>query len=471
MAVVVILSLASVIAWGTFVEAKYDSSIATKLVYHSIWMILVMGTLVLNLTAVMIDRWPWKARHTGFVCAHIGIIVLILGSLVTQYFGIDGSVAFGINERTRKVVVNDQDFVVYSLAVGSEPTKLYDYREATGKDVDFYLHPLQKVPVHVDLKEAVLDVVDYLPFAIRDDKIVASPDPDDGPAIRFQLNNQNVNLTEWLLLSGKEKQSIKDLGPAKIIFSREKPDLKGQFAIVLTPIGNEKIEYAVFSGSNPKDVKRGVATAGDVVDTGWMNMKLRLFKVMEHAKEQTKFVALEKPTPLTVQALKILFKENSKAVAVEHWIQLNQIVRLFTSDSAYAVSFGNRAIRLDFDLQLTNFSVGRYQGTARAASYESQVTLYEKGASSADASHPVSNRGPQIINDIKISMNEPLKYGGFTFYQSSFQEDESGKPVLSILSVNRDPGRWIKYLGALIIVLGILHLFYYKKFKKASEPK
>ncbi len=471
MAVVVILSLATVIAWGTFVEARYDSSIATQLVYHSVWMVLVMGTLVVNLIAVMVDRWPWKAKHTGFVCAHIGIIILIFGSLVTQYFGIDGSVAFGINERTRKIVVSEQDFVVYSLNVGAVPTKLYDYRGATGHDVDFYLHPPQKEPVHIVLPDAVIDVVDFLPFALRDDKIVASQDPDDGPALRFQLSNQNVNLTEWLTLNGKEKQSVKDLGPAKIIFSREKPEMKGQFAIVLTPLPNEKIEYAVYSGSNPKDVRRGVAAAGDVIDIGWMNMKLRLFKYLEHAKEETKFAAMERPTPLTVQALKLVFKENSKPNPVEYWLQLNQPVRLFTGTTAYAISFGNRAIQLDFDLQLTNFSVGRYQGTARAASYESQVTLFERGATLGDAQHPISKQGPQVINDIKISMNEPLKYGGYTFYQSSFQEDESGKPVLSILSVNRDPGRWIKYLGALIIVFGILHLFYYKKFKKASGPK
>ena len=468
MAVVVILSLASVIAWGTFVEARYDSSIATKLVYHSRWMILVMGILVVNLVAVMVDRWPWKARHTGFVCAHIGIIVLLLGSLVTQYFGIDGSVAFGISERTRKVVVSDQDFVIYSFSPDSVPAKLYDYRGATGQEVDFYLHPPQKERVHIVLPDAEVDVVDFLPFALRDDKIISSKDPDDGPAIRFQLNNQNVNLTEWLLLSGKEKKATKDLGPAKIIFSKEPVDMKGQFAIVLTPLPQEKIQYAVFS---PKEVKRGIASAGDTIDTGWMNMKLRLFKYLEHAKEESRFVALERPTPLTVQALKVVFKDRSKASPLEYWLQLNQPVRLFTASSAYAISFGNRALQLDFDLQLTNFSVGRYPGTSRAASYESQVTLFEKGAQLADASQPVSKNGPQIKNNIKISMNEPLKYGGFTFYQSSFQEDESGRPVLSILSVNRDPGRWIKYLGALIIVLGILHLFYYKKFKKASESK
>ncbi len=468
MAVVIILSLATLIAWGTFVEARFDASIAQKIVYHSIWMTLIMGSLILTLIAVMIDRWPWQAKHTGFVCAHIGIIVLIGGSVITQYYGVDGSMAFGIGEKSKKIVVSDQDFVVYSLPTDRAPIKLYDYRGATGNEVDFYIHRPEKDPLHIVLPDAVVDVVEFLPFALRDDKIVTSESVDDGPAVRFQLTNANVNLTDWVGGQPGKREAIKDLGPAQIILTNENPDMRGKFAIVLTPIDSEKLKYAIYSRSDPNNIKRGTANAGDVLDTGWMNMKLRIFKFMPHAREHTKFVALDRPTPLTAPALKLIFKENgAQAKPIEHWLQLNSPLRLFTASSAYAISYANRSILLDFNLQLTNFSVGRYPGTNRAASYESVVTLEEKGARRADASHPISVAGPQIVDHIKISMNEPLKYGGFTFYQSSFQEDETGRPTMSILSVNRDPGRWIKYLGALIIVLGIMHLFYYKTVKKS----
>jgi hypothetical protein len=68
-------------------------------------------------------------------------------------------------------------------------------------------------------------------------------------------------------------------------------------------------------------------------------------------------------------------------------------------------------------------------------------------------------------------MNEPLKYRGLTFYQASFQQDTDGTPIASILSVNYDPGRWIKYLGSLILTLGTVLLFYNKrKAARASAP-
>jgi hypothetical protein len=90
---------------------------------------------------------------------------------------------------------------------------------------------------------------------------------------------------------------------------------------------------------------------------------------------------------------------------------------------------------------------------ARAASYASQVAV------------------PGLTESATISMNEPLKHMGFTVYQASFQDGPDGKPVASIFSVNHDPGRWLKYLGCLIISLGTILLFYMKrKTARAQAP-
>jgi len=110
----------------------------------------------------------------------------------------------------------------------------------------------------------------------------------------------------------------------------------------------------------------------------------------------------------------------------------------------YYVTFANRRIDIGFPMTLSKFNIGRYQGTMRAASYESEVDVPGLGRRT-------------------ISMNEPLKYNGFTFYQASFEQDAQGRPVASILSVNHDPGRWVKYLGSLLMVFGSIVLFYFKR--------
>ena len=106
----------------------------------------------------------------------------------------------------------------------------------------------------------------------------------------------------------------------------------------------------------------------------------------------------------------------------------------------YLVSYTNDQIGIGFDIKLNNFEVERYPGSMRAASYKSEIHV----------------EGKKHL----ISMNEPFKKNGLTFYQASFQENEEGVPQVSILSVNYDPGRMIKYLGAILLSIGTVMLFY-----------
>ena len=48
-------------------------------------------------------------------------------------------------------------------------------------------------------------------------------------------------------------------------------------------------------------------------------------------------------------------------------------------------------------------------------------------------------------------MNEPLYFQNYTLYQSSYETNERGEPITSVFSVNYDPGRSIKYFGAICI--------------------
>jgi len=76
-----------------------------------------------------------------------------------------------------------------------------------------------------------------------------------------------------------------------------------------------------------------------------------------------------------------------------------------------------------------------------------------------------------------ITMNQPLEYGGYTFYQSSLDPtglyDATGKQVnYSGFTVNRDPGIVLKYAGSLMLGLGIAIMFYMKAyfFKPRRRP-
>ena len=248
LAVIIILSLGVVSAIGTIVEARFDAVYAQKTVYHSPWMYAIMALLCVNLINVMIDRLPWKRHHAGFIFAHVGIIVLIAGSLVTKIYGVDGSMSLDIDSKSRVVMLPDTDFFVASSLGG-------EYRTIYNSPVDFITRPPNKTDYTFPLGDINLKVLQYYHFAVRDEKIMPSESLFDGPAIRFQLENDNVNVTDWILKSGANPFEVFELGPAKVILTSETTDIGpivGNTLVLRTQGGPtdlppDKISYEVFT--------------------------------------------------------------------------------------------------------------------------------------------------------------------------------------------------------------------------------
>lgn len=442
LAVIVILSLAIVSAVGTIFEAQYDAEYAQKMVYQSPYMYAVMILLSVNLIAVMVDRWPWKRRHVGFVLAHIGIILTLIGAVITQKYGVDGTMAFKIGEERRRVTVKERDLVVYGSFDGRE------VRPILQKEAKFITNPpSEKKPYLLSFAGEELQIVEYLHLAFREERVVPSDRQADGPALRFQLKNENVNVTEWLHRESSKAFEELNLGPARVILSdgSYKPQLN-ENEIVLSPgRTKEEIRYAVYDKNNLLK-GRGVVRESESFSVGWMNLNLSVLRYHPRAFKRVTYTRAEGSSPLAHSAIRFKFRGQ------DYWLGIGSLLRLYTEENMFIVAFVFRQLDLGYSLQLQDFQVGHYQGTQRAASYESRVITPEK-------------------EEVLISMNEPLKYEGFTFYQASFEQDETGRPVVSVLSVNHDPGRYIKYLGSFLIVLGSVLLFYFKKALARSSVR
>jgi cytochrome c biogenesis protein ResB len=55
-----------------------------------------------------------------------------------------------------------------------------------------------------------------------------------------------------------------------------------------------------------------------------------------------------------------------------------------------------------------------------------------------------------------ISMNNPLKYRGYSLFQSSYIP---GQVETTVLSVRNDPGTPLVYAGFLVVLFGVIALF------------
>ncbi len=436
-AVVIILAIATLVAWGTIVEAQYmDAKMAQETVYHGWLSYSIFAMFAINLTAVIFDRFPWKKHHIGFISAHIGILILLAGSMVTRYWGIDGSMTIDVGGKNNLVTVPETDLVLYTSFGMDSFQKFHEQR------VNFFSKPpTAEKPLKIPLASGDIVFDEFYHYALVDSKIVPSEEKTDPAGVRLQINNDKVNQTQWLL--GKKNQSSElALGPATIILTSLPYFYSSGNVLLLRPIDNERIHYEVYSDRLRRKIKEGEVQAGGQFDLGWMNLQFRLLKYLPQAKQDIKYIKREQSSPEAVSAVR--FTYNGKP----QWLGLNSMVRLFGDSEMYVLTYGNRQLPLTFEMQLKDFQVGRYQGTMRAASYQSLVYLSDEQ------------------REVMISMNEPLHHKGFTFYQASFQEDPMGRPTATVLSVNYDPGRWIKYLGSLLIVFGAVHLFY-RRWKKS----
>ena len=445
----VLVALNCLIAWGTIVESQYDAFAAGKLVYQSWMMYLTMGLLVYNLTIVMVDRMPWKKRHTPFLVVHIGIILIIVGAYVTQNYGLDGSLVLPINGKNNYVSVVQTDVVVYATLDGDRYTKVYE------KEVDFFLHPpTEEKPFKVQLDGNEITIKKYLKYARVSKKLKKSTDVNVGASIKFQLQNANVQQIETLTQPSKTKIADVSFGPLKVILGHSIKDNgrkdRSTNEIYFNVKNDSELFYELYRKEEMKPFKTGVMKIGDMIATGWMGLEVRVLDYLPQATEEWDAVEVERPTPLTSPALLIQFGEKTQ------WTLLNDVIKLFGKNKAFLFSFQNRRIDIGFPVYLKKFEMTNYEGTQKAKTYSSSIEI-------------VSSEGASPVSGV-IAMNEPMEYAGYIFYQASFNQDEkNGEPTASVLSVNLDPGRWIKYLGSLLLSLGTVGFFIQTRRRKTAQ--
>ena len=450
----ILVVIAMLIAWGTIVESQYDAYAAKKMVYDSWMMWMAMCLLVYNLTIVVLDRWPWQFKHYPFITVHAGLVVIVFGGFVTSEYGLDGQMVVNINSKNNMVSVSQTDLVLYATFDGDKYSKIVD------REVDFYKQaPTPEKPYVLALGTEKIEIIEYVKYARLQNKIKATQDETAGSSIRFQIMNERVKQVEQITQTRKGKLTSFNLGPAKIHVGEVPALMTAENEIYLTPLNADKVQYTIRNKDSKKPTRSGTLEIGQLVQTGWMGLELRLLDYIPSAVEEYEVTSLAKPNPLTTSAIKIRYNDIVK------WLVLNDVVKLFGSDKAYLLSYQNRRLALGFDLKLNKFEIQRYQGTMRAMQYSSDVEAIATTQGVAQV-----NVDQQYIQKVsqKISMNEPLKFMGYTIYQASFQEDgQTGQPIASVFSINQDPGRWIKYMGCLIFSLGVVWLFYQRR-KRAT---
>ncbi len=456
LAVFLILTLAVVLAVGTVYESKYGTAVASREVYRSIWMQILLWVFMINLAAVALSRLPWKRHHIGFLVTHLGIIILLLGSWVTQRAGVDGNLVLAPGEAGRAARIDESMLYVFRTL----PGKAYELVLSEHLDFD-QRRPLQK-PLELSFSDTggsrEVKILRYYPKASREVAADILPEGKGMPGLKFQITGSRAIFADWLFLQA-DTGSTREVGPAVFRFMATKPDLSVKpvkATVALWMEGDQKLppKMAV-ARAGEKYKEMGRLKTRTPVDLGWMDFRFVLEEFHSSALPRAVYRELVpgQPGAEAVEVVEVGFGSETL------WLELGSAGQIPVDDVLYYIQYTKRQVDLGFEVKLKNFHIGYYEGTTRPKSYSSDV---EVGS-----------------NDYTIAMNEPLMYGGYRFYQASYEADESGKPVYSVLSVNLDPGRVAKYSGCLMMVLGIISMFYFKPIysgkhkllKRADSPK
>ncbi|MFT7434106.1 MAG: ABC-type transport system involved in cytochrome c biogenesis permease subunit [Alphaproteobacteria bacterium] len=136
--------------------------------------------------------------------------------------------------------------------------------------------------------------------------------------------------------------------------------------------------------------------------------------------------------------LNVTTKKNSKTYTLFQDMPFKPIVK--DGQNIFRIELRHKRTYLPFKIKLNKFKVDRYAGSDQAQNYSSEVVLMD---------------GDLTWHSI-ISMNEPLRYKGYTFFQSSYIE---GSRDTTVLAVVNNIGRLFPYISSSLLCLGLfIHL-------------
>ena len=126
---------------------------------------------------------------------------------------------------------------------------------------------------------------------------------------------------------------------------------------------------------------------------------------------------------------------------------------LHDNNKDYMLILRRERTYLPFELELIDFDKIMHPGTEIAKSYSSLVNLMENN----------------IPRKVLISMNEPLRYKGYTFYQASFIENGSNQTT--VLATVKNHGRLFPYISTIIMCIGILYHMLFMVLKSFNRKE
>ena len=444
---VLLFAMAASIGVATFIENEYDTITAKEMVYNAKWFELILLLLLLNFINNIRTYQLLKWKKWSILLLHFGFIIALLGAFFSRYFGYEGVMLVQEKQTSSEIFSTEPYFQIkvhddtlqYNESIQHYFSKVFTKLPSTSfkfpgkgevnvkvverienakkeflKDVPGgkpHLHLVLPGRENLYLPSGEVVVQQGIPFAFNNN--------DREDAVRFFYNDDQLEIfapfemskIDMASLSIEDRQSGREIPQDTLapnilhtVDVRNLISFLGQQIMISSIEEKSKFEYLPSDDEDlPDALKVEISTNGDI------------------QKEIVLGKAGVRPIPTAIKCSNLFF----------------------------SIAYGSKKIDIPFEVGLTDFRLMKYPGSESPSSYESDITILDES---------------NAVNDsFNLFMNHVVDYGGFRFFQSSYDwSEEENKtagldPDITILSVNHDIlGTLVTYLGYLLLAIGLL---------------
>jgi cytochrome c-type biogenesis protein CcsB len=441
-----LLVFAAAIGIATFIENDYGTSSAQELIFRARWfellLILFGGTILANIFRFrMVPQKKWAS-----LIFHSAIIIIILGAGITRYFGYEGMMHIREGQASQQFL-SAENYLNFKVSTGG---KSYSFSEP----VYFSTLGNNKFKESYQIGTHIFDVnvTDFIPNPTEQ-----LTNQSGGKAVMKVVIAGKSGREEFFVSQG-DKVNINGIN-----FNFTDTNLPGAFNVKLV---QDSLYFA--TDVTVTQMVMATQTTDTIPPSDYRPLRLRSMYVVNG---QAGFVVGDfKPAAVvnvaagdpkmkneSLAALKINISHNGQAqelLVTGRKGTEGKPATIQFGDSQISVSYGAKVIPVPFQIQLRDFIMDKYPGTNNPSSYASEVTVIDPGNG--------------VNMPFRIYMNNILDYGGYRFFQSSFDQDEAG----TYLSVNHDFwGTWVSYIGYILLTVGMAMTFFSKNSRFSSLLK
>lgn len=425
-----LLLFAIAIGFATFIENDFGTIAAKSKVYNAKWFEFMLLLMAVNMTGSIFVHKMYLRSKWSMLLFHVSFLIIFVGAAITRYISYEGTLSIREGETSNRMI-SDETYVQLWATDGNEPYYSEKKVLATPFSVGKFSNDFS-----YGSKDVSVEVSNY--YVNAGETIVEG---EGGPIL-------------WLVMSGESS------GRQNVYFENGEHKKFGGYDVTFNAEPIENGINIIHDGtgltfSSPDSISfMSMATQTTIMlapDSVHPLQQMALYRtgalgivVKQHYESaHLGLISTEGQEGMATMdgfTAKITVDDQSSEVNVFGGKgYLSKPSKTIIDGIEFTIGYGAKVIELPFSLKLDDFELERYPGSNSPSSYASDVTLFDERTN--------------LVMPYRIYMNNVLNYGGYRFFQSSYDRDELG----TILSVNHDAvGTIVTYIGYLLMTIGMI---------------